>query len=358
MGGSCDEYFLNYSIFEQMSVGYKFIDWNPQKKLYDKILWAGILLSLLSCIGFQFMLHPNNTIETALIRALATTAFIMLNVILCIGPLCRLDARFLPLLYNRRHMGVSMFIIALAHGLFSMIQFHALGDVNPIVSVFTSNENYDSISRFPFQVLGFLALIILFFMAVTSHDYWLKKLSPRIWKSLHMLVYVAYGLLVVHIIAGTLQYERHALYWVLLIASVAVVSGLHIMSAIKEFRNLRQAQDLENDGYYKACRLVELDENCGKPVFIDNVNIALFNYQNEVHAVNNICKHQMGPIGEGKIVDGCITCPWHGYQYYPGNGKSPPPFEEKLDTYATRVIGEYVYVNPNARRPEDELSVN
>ena len=25
-------------------------------------------------------------------------------------------------------------------------------------------------------------------------------------------------------------------------------------------------------------------------------------------------------------MDGCITCPWHGYQYLPHNGQSPPPF--------------------------------
>ena len=34
--------------------------------------------------------------------------------ILSIGPLARLDRRFLPLLYNRRHLGVTMFVLALA----------------------------------------------------------------------------------------------------------------------------------------------------------------------------------------------------------------------------------------------------
>jgi nitrite reductase/ring-hydroxylating ferredoxin subunit len=30
---------------------------------------------------------------------------------------------------------------------------------------------------------------------------------------------------------------------------------------------------------------------------------------------------QNGPLGEGRIVDGCITCPWHGYQYRPDTGR-------------------------------------
>ena len=29
---------------------------------------------------------------------------------------------------------------------------------------------------------------------------------------------------------------------------------------------------------------------------------------------------EWGPLGEGKIVDGCITCPWHGFQYRPQDG--------------------------------------
>jgi nitrite reductase/ring-hydroxylating ferredoxin subunit len=51
-------------------------------------------------------------------------------------------------------------------------------------------------------------------------------------------------------------------------------------------------------------------------------------------------------LGEGKIVDGCITCPWHGYQYLPGNGQSPPPFKEKVSTYDLRINGSEVWLNP------------
>jgi len=36
----------------------------------------------------------------------------LLHIILSIGPLCRLDSRFLPLLYNRRHLGVTMFLLS------------------------------------------------------------------------------------------------------------------------------------------------------------------------------------------------------------------------------------------------------
>ena len=79
---------------------------------------------------------------------------------------------------------------------------------------------------------------------------------------------------------------------------------------------------------------------------LEGENIAVFKYDGKLSAIHNVCKHQNGPLGEGKIVDGCITCPWHGYQYLPENGQSPPPFTEKVKTYDVRVNGDTVYVNP------------
>ena len=185
-----------------MSENYAPVHWSRQKKKYDKILWAGILLLIVSFVAFQIILHPSITPQTILIRATALTAIVLLHIILAIGPLCRLDTRFLPLLYNRRHLGVSMFLLAMIHSVFCIIQFHVLGDANPIVSIFTSNTKYDSISEFPFQVLGFFSFLILFMMAATSHDFWLKNLSPRVWKALHMSVYVAYGMIILHVALG------------------------------------------------------------------------------------------------------------------------------------------------------------
>jgi sulfoxide reductase heme-binding subunit YedZ len=73
--------------------------------------------------------------------------------VLSIGPIARLDKRFLPLLYNRRHLGVTTFLLGFAHGGFALFQFHALGNINPFVSLFISNPRYGSVADFPFQAL-------------------------------------------------------------------------------------------------------------------------------------------------------------------------------------------------------------
>lgn len=333
-----------------MSVNYAPVLWNKQKKLYDKILWIGILLIMGTFVGAELLLHPNITVETLIIRMTAFTAIVLLHIILMIGPLCRINSLFLPLLYNRRHFGVSMFLIAAVHAIFSIIQFHGLGDTNPIVSIFTSNQNYQAISAFPFQIFGFFALVILFLMAATSHDFWLKNLSPKVWKGLHFGVYLAYAMIVLHVATGTLQYETKPHYWIILVGGFFTIAGLHLYAGWKETQQLKADKDnAKKNGFYEVVAVEDISEKCATTVFINGENIAIFKYDNKVSAVHNVCRHQMGPIGEGKIVNGCITCPWHGYQYLPENGQSPPPFTEKLNTYQVKIIKGKVWVNPTAK---------
>ncbi len=199
-----------------MSNFYQAVNWNRQKRIYDATLATGVLLYLALFTATTFALDPNATAETTLIRALGTCALLLLHLILCIGPLCRLNPRFLPLLYNRRHLGVTMFILALAHATFATIQFHALGDVNPLVSILIGSADARRVSQFPFELAGVAALGILFLMAATSHDFWLANLTAPVWKALHMLVYVAYGLLIVHVGFGALQSETDPLLAILL----------------------------------------------------------------------------------------------------------------------------------------------
>ena len=79
--------------------------------------------------------------------------------------------------------------------------------------------------------------------------------------------------------------------------------------------------------------------------------IAVFREGAKIYAVANACRHQGGPLGEGRILDGCIVCPWHGFQYRPEDGCSPPPFTEKIPTYRTRITGGRVFVEPVPQPP-------
>ena len=330
-----------------MSHAYKAVGWNRQKKLYDRVMVGGVATFLILFMAISKVLQPTITIETLLIRGFALAAFVLLHVILTIGPMARLDRRWLPLLYNRRHLGVTMFLLAFVHGAFSLVQFHALGDVNPLVSLFTANTRFDSVAQFPFQPLGFFALVILFLMAATSHDFWLANLGAPIWKTLHMLVYVAYGLVVAHVALGYLQAEAASLPTGLVGLGAAWIIGIHLVAGMKE-KPLDKEHDypVDEEGFLNVFSVSDIAEKRGRIVTLSGDRVAVFKYDGKVSAISNACQHQNGPLGEGRIIDGYVTCPWHGYQYEPDTGASPPPFTEKLPTFNVKVSGGRIWVHP------------
>ncbi len=339
-----------------MGLDYKFILWNKHKKTYDIVIVSAMVSYLVLFTVLSFVTNPEMTAETVIIRAFGSLAILMLHLILIVGPLTRLNTKFLPLLYNRRHLGVSMFLAALVHGVFSIIQFHTLGNVSPIKSIFTSNMAYGSLMDFPFQVLGFLALLILFAMASTSHDFFLKNLSPKVWKRLHMLVYFAYVMVVMHVFLGAFQQETSLFTILFLLLGFIMVVTLHIMSAFKESKIDRLTTIKDAEGWLTVCHSDEIEESRAKIFTVDGERVAIFKHEGKLSAMHNVCKHQGGPLGEGKIVDGCVTCPWHGYQYLPHNGQSPPPFTEKVKTYELRLIDDMVHINSKALPEGTEIT--
>jgi methionine sulfoxide reductase heme-binding subunit len=329
-----------------MSVAYAAVGWNRQKKIYDWLIAGFCVTYLLLFTLLTLVVNEQATFETLLIRGTSTLAVLLLHVILAIGPLCRLNKKFLPLLYNRRHLGVTMFSMASVHGGFSIFQFHGLGNVNSLVSLFTSNTNFGSLPAFPFQALGFFALVIFFLMAITSHDFWLHQLSPKVWKSLHMLVYLAYLLVVMHVMLGVIQYENNPVFMVIMFSGAIFLVTIHLLAAFKEKTVDKRNYAIQRQGFVLVCKVEEIMESRAKIFCVDKERIAVYRHENKLYAIHNVCKHQGGPLGEGKILDGCITCPWHGYQYLPHNGQSPPPFKEKVNTYDLKVMDGQVWLNP------------
>ena len=334
---------------------YKAVQWNGNKVAYDIYVVVAIVvfIGIFMAIGLQP--HPNGHTADAvvlLIRALGVTAFSLLTAILAIGPLARLTPRFRPMLYNRRHLGVITFVVSAAHFGLALAWYHGGGPLNPFVSLFVSNPLYDSIPGFPFESLGFAAFLILFVMAATSHDFWLNNLSAPVWKALHMMVYPAYALLVLHIVLGALMAEKSMVYPILTGATFLTISGLHIATGIREWRADNGMKRLKAKGWVEICAPDEIENNRAVIAPLPKGDrIAVFKYDGKISATTNACRHQNGPLGEGRVIDGCITCPWHGWQYRPDDGISPPPFTEKISTYNVKIESGRIFVDPNPNPP-------
>jgi nitrite reductase/ring-hydroxylating ferredoxin subunit/DMSO/TMAO reductase YedYZ heme-binding membrane subunit len=333
-----------------MSGGYQAVMWNRAKYTYDAILLLGVGAYIAGFISIGALSHPPTSAPEWIdlrVRAFGTCAFLMLTIILSIGPLARLNPKFLPLLYNRRHFGVLTFFIAAYHA-WSMVEWFAVQNALPnLVQEFIDWPNYLKFIGFPFKMLGLAALAILLLMAATSHDYWLNFLGPPAWKALHMAVYFAYGLVVLHVMLGAVQNDCGPFIPLLLGISASTVALLHLFAGWRE-RTIDRGKAAGSDGWLMVGPPQSIPDKGARIVAAPGgERIAVFRDGKTIGALTNLCAHQNGPIGEGRIIDGLVTCPWHGYQYQLKNGCAPPPFTEKLATHQVRLRDGVIEVNPH-----------
>ncbi|MEM7547387.1 MAG: Rieske 2Fe-2S domain-containing protein [Pseudomonadota bacterium] len=333
-----------------MSVKYVPVQWNPFKYWYNLVLALGVGIYLYifvelapGILGYQPPI--NGQVHNA--RAFGSCAFFMLTVILMMGPLARLDRRFLPLLYNRRHFGVMTLFVALTHAGFIIDWYFAFSQSDKIAALLFSNISYDQVLGFPFEIFGVFALLCFAILATTSHDFWLSFLTPRIWKGLHYLIYPAYLAVVAHITLGVGQDFENMTFpyiaWVLAL----IVAGLHVAAWLRE-----ADPDAAMGEWEGICAVGDIAEGRAKIARLSTGDrVAVFRNNDRLSAISNACAHQNGPLGEGRIIDGCVTCPWHGFQYNVEDGCSPAPFTEKVPTYRLRISEGQVEVDTKANPP-------
>ena len=61
--------------------------------------------------------------------------------------------------------------------------------------------------------------------------------------------------------------------------------------------------------------LKELAPGAAKEIVAEGRMVALFNVDGEIYALDGVCPHQGGPLGDGAL-EGCVvTCPWHGWRF-------------------------------------------
>jgi nitrite reductase/ring-hydroxylating ferredoxin subunit len=65
--------------------------------------------------------------------------------------------------------------------------------------------------------------------------------------------------------------------------------------------------------------------------------IALARIGDDFYAVQGACLHLEGPLGDGRLEDHVLTCPWHGWQYDIRTGKNEFDLAIQLRTYDVRV---------------------
>jgi nitrite reductase/ring-hydroxylating ferredoxin subunit/uncharacterized membrane protein len=99
-------------------------------------------------------------------------------------------------------------------------------------------------------------------------------------------------------------------------------------------------------GWTTVLREADLPEGEARYAEVDGVGVMVARWQGEVYALSNRCAHRGGPLDEGELADGCVTCPLHGSTYRLSDGgveRGPSPYPQPV--WKARVRGGVVEVS-------------
>ena len=76
----------------------------------------------------------------------------------------------------------------------------------------------------------------------------------------------------------------------------------------------------------------------GKVVRIAGKEVALFNVDGTIYALDDACAHAGASLGSGKLRGGFVTCPGHGFQYDVRSGFCASISGLRVASYPVKVV--------------------
>jgi len=71
---------------------------------------------------------------------------------------------------------------------------------------------------------------------------------------------------------------------------------------------------------------------------------AICNVGGQLHALDGICPHAGGPLGQGTLLDGTVMCPWHGYEFDACTGENLDNPMMRVEKIAVKTEGDDILI--------------
>jgi nitrite reductase (NADH) small subunit len=81
-----------------------------------------------------------------------------------------------------------------------------------------------------------------------------------------------------------------------------------------------------------------------KEFYVNGRFVCVANVSGEICAMDNVCPHWGGPLGQGRIEDGKLICPWHGWTFDPKTGGTPRKPNTHVAVHKVTIEGEDVFI--------------
>ncbi|MEX0800758.1 MAG: chlorite dismutase family protein [Dehalococcoidia bacterium] len=99
-------------------------------------------------------------------------------------------------------------------------------------------------------------------------------------------------------------------------------------------------------GWARVAALEDVPDGGAKVVYAGGDQVALFNVDGRLYALGNRCSHANGPLAEGVVEDGCVTCPWHASRFELESGRPVGgPATKPVPTYRVKVADGAIFLS-------------
>jgi nitrite reductase/ring-hydroxylating ferredoxin subunit len=103
-----------------------------------------------------------------------------------------------------------------------------------------------------------------------------------------------------------------------------------------------EPQDLE--GWSAVLAAEDLADGEVIEAMVGERALAIARVGDEVFALDNVCPHAGGPLGDG-VLNGCeLTCPWHGWTFDVSSGACTMDPSLTAETVEAKLHGGHIYV--------------
>ena len=332
---------------------------------YDQyLIFALLIVTLVSFFTF------NLDQVTLTLRIAAISAYLLLHAVLLIGPWSRLSPRVLKFYFYRRHLGVLVLLLGSLHvalvistyfnfsfadalqsifilyGSAAILLLTWLGlsswdvlqkRVKPIwwkvlhailLLIFITEAAFaislqQELASLHFAVIG---LLILFWLFVAPYSIIKKIMKTYVfgWKQLHVLIWVIYVSLIMHVWFGWITFNSllfKIVFWFLVMFVFAShgYGWFRRYSEDKKINNRINKINRAEDGFVGVDYVKNFSDK-GRKSYVDGLPVAIFKNHDKFMVVGDTCAHQKGPLHKGRLINGCIECPWH-YWIYNSSGQ-------------------------------------
>ncbi|MGA8115460.1 MAG: Rieske 2Fe-2S domain-containing protein [Actinocatenispora sp.] len=131
------------------------------------------------------------------------------------------------------------------------------------------------------------------------------------------------------------------------VAGAAAYLGGHL--AYRMASSVNHAEDvphLISPGWHRLDEMADLPDGVPVVRLVDNYPVLLHRDGDVVSALSDRCSHLSGPLHQGVVRDGAVTCPWHGSTFGLDDGEvRSGPATAPQHCFRTRVVDGHVEVS-------------